>query len=75
MIKKRGFSHLLSQKELLALQAAVTAESLLNEKFGFYAANCTDPGLKDLFSRVQQDEQRHLNSLVQFLNQTSTNIQ
>jgi rubrerythrin len=66
---------LLSQKELHALQAAVTAESLLNEKFGFYSANCSDPGLKDLFSRVQQDEQRHLNSLVQFLNQQSTNVQ
>lgn len=62
---------MLNQKEVLALQAAVTAETLLRDKFGFYAARASDPQLKQLFQRVQQDEQRHLQALVQFLNQAT----
>ena len=60
---------MISEKELLYVQSALAAEHLLFQKFGAYAAQASDPQLKDLFSRVQQDEQRHHASLVQFLNQ------
>ncbi|OAT85839.1 ferritin-like domain-containing protein [Desulfotomaculum copahuensis] len=62
---------MLSQKDLLSIQAAITAEQLLFEKFGAYANQTGDPELKQIFSTVQQDEQRHLNSLVQYLNQNA----
>ncbi|MBE3588074.1 MAG: ferritin-like domain-containing protein [Thermoanaerobacteraceae bacterium] len=65
---------MLSQKDLLSIQAAVTAERLLYDKFGTYAAQASDPELKQLFSAVQQDEQRHLNMLVDFLH-SAGNVQ
>ncbi|MCL5046502.1 MAG: ferritin-like domain-containing protein [Actinobacteria bacterium] len=63
---------MISEKELLYVQSALAAENLLFEKFGAYAAQASDPQLKELFSRVQQDEQRHHSNLAQFLNQVST---
>ncbi|MHB1128335.1 MAG: ferritin family protein [Bacillota bacterium] len=59
-----------SQKELLALQAAINGESLLRDKYSLYASQAVDPQIKQLFQRVQSDEERHLQSLVQFINQS-----
>ncbi|MHB1418896.1 MAG: ferritin family protein [Bacillota bacterium] len=60
---------MLSQKELLALQAAVTGESLVRDKYGFYASQAVDPQIKQIFQRVHSDEERHLQSLVQYISQ------
>ena len=57
----------LSQKETGLLKELCAQEKLCVEKYGFYAEQTQDSGLKGLFEKIENDEQRHLNSLQQTL--------
>ncbi|GFN24277.1 MAG: spore coat protein [Thermoanaerobacteraceae bacterium] len=57
----------LTQAELMQLRENLSSELLMIQKCGVYAAQCSDPQLKQLFSSLQQAHQRHYNTLVRHL--------
>jgi spore coat protein CotF len=57
----------LNQKEAALLQDLKKHEELCIKKYGSYAAQATDPQLKQLFTTLGQQEQQHLNSINQIL--------
>ncbi|NLW06933.1 MAG: spore coat protein [Clostridia bacterium] len=57
----------LTQAELMSLRENLSNEMLMMQKFGAYAAQCSDPQLKQVLSSVQQAHQRHYNTLIRHL--------
>lgn len=60
----------LTEKETAAIKDLQTQEQTCIEKYKRYACEAKDPVLKDLFTDLQQKEQRHYDSLEQVLNGT-----
>ena len=59
---------ILKEKERAAIEDLQTQEKSCVEKYGKYAKEAKDPELKNLFSRLQKEEQKHYDSLSQVLN-------
>lgn len=57
----------LTQAELMQIRENLSNELLMIQKFGAYAAQCSDPQLKQVLSNVQQAHQRHYNTLIRHL--------
>ncbi|MDN5327293.1 MAG: hypothetical protein PWP41_1989 [Moorella sp. (in: firmicutes)] len=57
----------LTQAELMQLRENLSNEMLMIQKFGAFAAQCTDPQLKNVLTSVQQAHQRHYNTLIRHL--------
>ena len=57
----------LTQKENTLLQDLKSQEQLCIEKYNKYAALAHDPELKNLFSTLEKNEQKHLDTLNQIL--------
>ena len=60
----------LKEKERMAITDLQTQEQSCVEKYAKYAEQARDPELKNLFGRLQQEEQKHYDSLEQVLNGT-----
>ena len=60
----------LTQKETAAIKDLQTQEQQCIDKYGNYAATAHDPILKDLFTTLQKEEEKHYQSLGQVLNGT-----
>ncbi|MEF9960102.1 MAG: ferritin-like domain-containing protein [Niameybacter sp.] len=58
----------LTEKEKTTIKDLQTQEELCIEKYGKYANEATDSVLKALFSTIQQEEQKHYQSLGEVLN-------
>ena len=59
---------ILKEKERAAIEDLQTQEKSCVEKYGKYAKEAKDPELKNLFSRLQKEEQKNYDSLSQVLN-------
>ena len=57
----------LNQKETSLIQDLKKHEELCIKKYNGYAAQASDPQLKQLFTTLGQQEQQHLNSINQIL--------
>ncbi|MDN5345235.1 MAG: hypothetical protein PWQ18_1349 [Clostridia bacterium] len=57
----------LTQAEVMQLRENLSNELLMIQKFGAYAAQCSDPQLKQVLGSVQQAHQRHYNTLIRHL--------
>ena len=57
----------LTQKETTLLQDLKSQEQLCIEKYNKYSEMAHDPALKNLFSNLAQNEQKHLNTVTQML--------
>lgn len=60
----------LKEKERVAIEDLRTQEQTCVAKYEKYAGQAKDPVLKELFQRLQQEEQKHYDSLGQVLNGT-----
>lgn len=60
----------LKEKERAAIEDLQSQEKTCIEKYVKYAEQAKDPVLKDLFRTLQQEEQKHYQSLGQVLNGT-----
>lgn len=60
----------LKEKERAAIEDLQSQEKTCIEKYAKYAEQANDPVLKDLFRTLQQEEQKHYQSLGQVLNGT-----
>jgi len=58
----------LTQKERMLLEDQKKHEEMCIKKYGEAAARASDPGLKQLFTTYQQQEQQHLQTIEQILN-------
>ena len=57
----------LKEKEKSVIQDLQTQEKTCIEKYGKYSQQAKDPVLKDLFTNLQKEEQKHYDSLQQVL--------
>lgn len=57
----------LSEKETAAIKDLQTQEKSCIEKYGKYSREAKDPVLQNLFEKLQQEEQKHYDSLEQVL--------
>lgn len=57
----------LTEKEMTTIQDLQTQEKSCVEKYQRYSQEAKDPVLQDLFTRLQQEEQKHYDSLQQVL--------
>ena len=57
----------LTEKEMTTIQDLQTQEKSCVEKYQRYSKEAKDPVLQDLFTRLQQEEQKHYDSLQQVL--------
>lgn len=57
----------LSEKETTTIQDLQTQEQSCIEKYKRYGQEAKDPVLRDLFSRLEKEEQRHYDTLSQVL--------
>jgi rubrerythrin len=64
---RRSKAMVLSEKERQVIQDLQTQEKSCIEKYGKYANEAKDTVLKDLFNTIQQEEQKHYDSLQQVL--------
>ena len=60
----------LTQKETSFLQDLKKHEETCIEKYGIYSSNANDTQLKNLFSKIGQDEKKHLDTLNQIISGT-----
>ena len=60
-------SIVLNEKERAVIQDLQTQEKSCVEKYGKYAEQARDPELKNLFRNIQQEEQKHYESLSMIL--------
>lgn len=60
----------LSEKETTTIQDLQTQEQSCIEKYKRYGKEAKDPVLRDLFGQLEQEEQRHYDTLSQVLNGT-----
>ena len=58
----------LNQMELQYLRHLLGAQDTSYEKFNLYAQNCTDPQIKQLFTKSAQDALNTKQTLLSFLN-------
>ena len=58
----------LTQKETTLLSDLKSQEQLCIEKYSKYSQMAHDPELKNLFSTLMQNEQKHLDTINQILN-------
>ena len=58
----------LTQKETTLLSDIKSQEQLCVEKYNKYSQMAYDPELKNLFSTLSQNEQKHLDTVTQILN-------
>ena len=58
----------LTQKETTLLSDLKSPEQLCVEKYNKYSQMAHDPELKNLFSTLSQNEQKHLDTVTQILN-------
>ena len=58
----------LTQKETTLLSDLKSQEQLCVEKYNKYSQMAHDPELKNLFSTLSQNEQKHLDTVTQILN-------
>ncbi|MDE6912778.1 MAG: ferritin-like domain-containing protein, partial [Lachnospiraceae bacterium] len=59
---------ILKQKEKDAITELQTQEKICVEKYRRYKEQAKDPELKNLFGKLEQEEQKHYDSLEQVLN-------
>ena len=64
----------LTQKETTLLQDLKSQEQLCIEKYNKYAQMAHDPELKNLFSTLAGNEQKHLDTINQILNGTEVKM-
>lgn len=64
---KKGVYMVFKEKEKNALEDLVTQEKSCVQKYTNYAEQAKDPVLKDLFTQLKEEEQKHLQSLKQVL--------
>ena len=64
----------LTQKETTLLQDLKSQEQLCIEKYNKYSGLAHDPELKNLFSNLAQNEQKHLDTVNQILNGTEVKM-
>lgn len=64
----------LTAKERSLLQDQKSHEEICVQKYADYANQASDQQLKDLFSRLSQQEQEHLNTINQLLNGQMPNL-
>ncbi len=57
----------LTSAELMQIRENLSNELLMIQKFGAFAAQCSDPQLKQVLGNVQQAHQRHYNTLFRHL--------
>lgn len=57
----------LKEKELAALKDLQSQEKTCIEKYARYSSQAKDPVLKELFQRLQKEEQKHYDSLEQVI--------
>ncbi len=58
---------ILSEKEKTVIKDLQTQENMCAEKYKKYSEQAKDPVLKALFSKLEEEERRHYNSLSQML--------
>lgn len=58
----------LTQKETDLLKDLKSQEELCIQKYGFYANDACDTGLKNLFSSIRSTEESHLSTVTKILN-------
>ena len=58
---------ILKEKERSVIEDLQTQEKSCVEKYGKYAEQARDPELKNLFRNIQQEEQKHYESLSMIL--------
>lgn len=58
----------LTEKEKFIIQDLKSQEKLCIQKYAFYEEMAYDPELSDLFAKIKQSEEKHLNSLNEVLN-------
>lgn len=59
---------ILTEKETNAINELKTQEQVCMEKYRKYSSEARDKELKDLFTNLQKEEEKHYNSLNQVLN-------
>ncbi len=64
----------LSQKETLLLKDQKDHEDMCIKKYNKYSCQAHDPQLKNLFSDLAKDEQRHLDTINQMQNGQAPNL-
>lgn len=65
--RKGATAMILNEKERAAIMDLQTQEKSCVEKYGKYAEQARDPELKNLFRNIQQEEQKHYESLSMIL--------
>ncbi len=66
---------MLTQKETALLEDLKSQEKLCIEKYGKYSEAAYDPELKNLFTKIQNAEQTHLQTITQILGGTEVKMQ
>ena len=66
---------MLTQKETSLLEDLKSQEKLCIEKYGKYSEAACDPELKNLFNKIQNAEQTHLQTITQILGGTEVKMQ
>ncbi len=64
----------LTQKETTLLSDLKSAEELCIEKYGKYAGMAHDPELRQLFTTLKENEQKHLQTISQILSGTEVSM-
>ena len=62
----------LSQKETTLLQDLKSAEELCIQKYAKYASDACDGALKNLFTEICQTEQKHYDTISNFLGESAS---
>ena len=65
---------ILKEKERSVIEDLQTQEKSCVEKYGKYAEQARDPELKNLFRNIQQEEQKHYESLSMILPEVCLNV-
>lgn len=64
----------LTQKETTLLSDLKSQEQLCIEKYGKYSEMANDPALKQLFSNLKTNEQKHMDTITQILSGTEVKM-
>ena len=64
----------LTQKEASLLEDLKSQEKLCIEKYGKYASMAHDPQLRELFTTLKENEQKHLGTINQILSGTEVSM-
>ena len=61
----------ITERELLMLQDQLSIHATMAEKAGYYASQTTDPEIRGVLSQLQRGHQRHVDSIVQHITQST----